>query len=149
MRAALALALVACLAACKPELPVDPSKSLIDLSGPWTYGATGMRLEGLEDGSQCVVEGMTLEVGPWAADGLTGRTAGGVLSCTGALVRFSGPLERFHIQGGGNVDQYVSFEFGGPDWRHDGEIVGDTMRGAVKLASGRTEFHGQFRAVRR
>jgi hypothetical protein len=147
--AAAVAALAALLAGCSPDLPAEPQSQLQDLRGDWSYSATALRLDGFDPASSCEVKGLTMAVGPWIATGMTGATSGGELSCTGQLAPLSGTLDRYVVRGGGMVQQFVSFELGGPDWRNDGVLTADTMAGDVKLSSGGVQFHGLFKAIRR
>lgn len=165
------LLLAGLLAGCKPELPTVAKPDLPDLSGEWAYSASEMRLAGSDSGAECRIEGLTLRLGPWANEGLSGRSTGGELRCTEDLAPFSRALLSYPVREGGFValpsGMYFSFSLGSADWRHEGSlshdtvktvVLGDTVRkvvftdtifGSFRLRTGGVEFQGRYLAVRR
>lgn len=172
--------LAAFLAGCRPDGATGPeAKSpLPDLSGTWTYQATGLHIPGSGTGV-CTVDSMTMEFGPWEAKGFGGRTSGGVLRCTGELGFLSGPLPSYPIVAGtmvlpdpgGYIPANAGFSISSQaGWRNEGMLAHDTVRkvvrgqtvvdhldfhedhmsmsGFVLMRTGGIAFDGNFRAVR-
>lgn len=146
-------------AACKPDLPVDPGLSgtrFFDVTGSWTYTATNVRLAGSAPPGPCEISGVTLILTQVPKAGaFSGRSTGGRMTCTGSLAFLSGPLIDYPIDDGYTLNEFTSFNIGGPDWRHEGyvvtkdSVVVDTMSGTFKLRNGGIDFQGDFRTVRR
>jgi hypothetical protein len=151
--------LAALVAACNPEIPTDPPPagvSFLELSGQWVYSASELRRAGSPGDAPCEVTGTILELRQIEGAGaFTGTSSGGVLTCPGELSMLSGPLIPYRIGEGYTFNQFVSFDFGSPDWRHDGLVVSkdsvtvDSMSGEFTIRNAGVVFEGRFRAVRR
>lgn len=168
-RALAGLMLVVGMAACKPDLPLNPNRipPKPDLSGEWDYRAFGVRPAGSASAAACTIGGVVLTFESWTDKPLEGQASAGTMTCSGELSRLSGPLPPYPIRQGGMVYHHVAFSFAGPDWRHEGflshdtvvavvlgdtirrQVFGDTMGGIFRLRSGGLAFEGKFQAVRR
>ena len=149
---------LAVLAACKPQLPVDPDPAgikFLQVTGDWPYTASNIHLAGSSGPAPCAITGVRVSLTQIERAGaFSGRSTGGTMTCTGPLAFLSGPLIDYPIDNGYTFNQYVAFDLGAPDWRHDGlvmtsdSIVVDSMSGSFTLMNGGVEFQGEFRAVR-
>lgn len=160
MRSLVLIALVGFgLAGCKPDLPVDPNPvaglKFLEVTGHWAYSATDVRLSGSPSPGPCEITGVTLTLTKIPKAGaFSGRSTGGRLTCMGDLSFLSGPLADYPIAEGYTFNQFVAFDLGSPDWRHDGYVATadsvsvDSMSGNFKLMNGGIMLEGLFRAVR-
>ena len=160
MRAlALALLLIGAAGACRPDISgpdVPEGARFFELTGEWAYTASNIRRAGSSNDAGCEIGGVVLELEQVEdAGAFTGRSSGGALSCSGELAFLSGPLVSYPIGKGYTLNQFVAFDFGSPDWRHDGLVVStdsvkiDSMNGTFTLKTEGVVFEGDFRAVRR
>lgn len=147
-------------AACSPEIPTDPIKPdgvrvFLQITGDWSYSATDVRRIGAPSDPPCRITGVRLSLTQVRGAGaFFGRSTGGTLTCTGELALLSGPLTSFQIADGYTFDEFVSFDFGSPDWRHGGLVTTadsvnvETMVGTFTLKTGGVGLEGTFRAER-
>jgi hypothetical protein len=157
--AALALLVVAGGEACRPDLTgteVPEGVRFLELTGEWAYTASDVHRAGSSTEAGCQISGVVLQLTKVKdAGAFTGRSSGGALACSGELGFLSGPLVSYPIGNGYTFNQFVSFDFGSPDWRHDGLVVStdsvniDSMSGKFTLKTEGVVFEGNFRAVRR
>ena len=155
----MALLVIGAGAACRPEISgpdVPEGVSFLELTGAWDYTASDVRRAGSSNDAGCQISGVVLQlVKVKDAGAFTGRSSGGALACSGELGFLSGPLVSYPIGEGYTFNQFVSFDFGSPDWRHDGLVVStdsvkiDSMNGKFTLKTEGVVFEGNFRAVRR
>lgn len=148
------------MSGCKPDLPVDPglpaNVRFLEVTGEWTYSATDVRLRGSPSPGPCTITGITLTLTKIPKAGaFTGRSTRGRLECTGELAFLSGPIAELPIDNGYTFNQFIAFDLGSPDWRHDGlvsttdSVSVDSISGGFKLNNGGIEFEGHFRAIHR
>jgi len=137
------------LAGCRPDITDPTAVELQDMSGEWEYAASQLRATGAPGAGECVIEEVTLTIAPWRATGFFGRSDGGRLRCTGALEPLSEALASYPVRRGGMVLHHIAFDFGTPDWRHQGFVDADSMWGTFALRSGGTELAGRFIARKR
>ena len=160
LRSAALLLFLIGVAACRPDdfsgPEVPEGVSFLELTGEWNYTATDIRRAGSSSDAGCQINGVVLELEQVEnAGAFTGRSSGGALACSGELAFLSGPLVSYPIGKGYTLNQFVAFDFGSPDWRHDGLVVTtdsvhiDSMNGNFTLRTEGVVFEGNFRAVRR
>ena len=148
------------VAACSPEIPsgpeIPPGVKFLELTGSWLYTASEVQRAGSTGGAPCEITGVVLELEKIKGAGaFSGKSAGGNLTCAGELAFLSGPLASYSILEGYAFNEFISFDFGSPDWRHDGLVVStdsttiDSMSGKFTLRNAGVVFEGKFRAVRR
>jgi hypothetical protein len=137
------------LAGCRPDMSGPEAVVLPDLSGDWSYSAEEIRAAGMHGGGECAIDQVTLTLAPWRATGFFGRSDGGRLQCSGALTPLSTELPSYPIRRGGMVSHHIAFDFGNPEWRHQGYMEADTMWGTFLLRTGGAELTGTFKARRR
>lgn len=142
------LGALALITGCSPDIPTVVH-NLPDVVGEWSYSATNITVVGRGGSARCEIEGVTLFIGPWRYSGFYGRSEGGRLNCTGNLRPLDGDLPSYPVRRGGAVAEFIAFDIGTPDWRHEGTLVRDTMSGNFRLRSGGVDLQGQFRVVRR
>jgi hypothetical protein len=157
--AALAVLAIGAVGGCRPDLSgpdLSGGAKFLELTGAWDYTASDLRRAGTSSESSCRISGVVLDlVKIKDAGAFTGRSSGGALTCSGELGFLSGPLVSYRIGGGYTLNQFVAFDFGSPDWRHDGLVVSsdsvniDSMNGTFTLKTEGVVFEGNFRAVRR
>ena len=158
--AALALLVIGAGEGCRPDdlsgPEVPAGVEFREITGEWAYTATDIRRAGSSTDPGCQISGVVLELEQVEdAGAFTGRSSGGALACSGELGFLSGPLVSYPIGEGYTFNQFVSFDFGSPDWRHDGLVVStdsvkiDSMNGKFTLRTEGVVFEGDFRAVRR
>jgi hypothetical protein len=146
-------------AGCKPDLPVDPRLpagiKFLQVTGTWDYSASAIRLEGGDSSDSCEIAGVRVTLEQIEKAGaFTGRSVGGQMTCTGSLSPLSSSLVGFPISNGYTFDQFIAFDLGAPDWRHDGLVITadsvrvDSLSGSFRLDNGGLVFKGDFRMVR-
>lgn len=133
----------------------------IVLSGCESLGITTPRVDGewllsaqsLTDGTRfCAIDGMTLDIQQLGTT-ITGTSQGGTLTCvddddvTTVQQLTAKPLVNGTIDSADNI----RFDLGGPDWRHDGNVIDRSMVGTVSVrfggALGQALFTGNFGAA--
>ena len=157
--AALALLAVGAAGACRPDLTeseLPDGVKFLEVTGEWAYTASDIHRAGGSTQVGCQISGVVLQLTKVKGAGaFTGRSSGGALACSGELAFLSGPLVSYPIGDGYTFNQFVSFDFGSPDWRHDGLVAStdsakiDSMSGKFTLKTEGVVFEGNFRAVRR
>lgn len=154
-RLALAILPVAAAGCYDTPPPTDPEVSHQAVAGEWAYRAPEVRLEGSAGDAPCEITGVVIELKQLSHKGrrvgtLEGRTRGGTLTCRGNLAPLSGPIESYPIGNAHTFNQYVSFNFGTADWRHDGivDAAADSMGGIFVLRNGALRLEGTFVARR-
>lgn len=158
LRSALALLLPGAAAACRPDLSgpeIPEGVTFLELTGDWKYVASDLRRAGSGPESSCKIEGAVLHLEKIEnAGAFTGSSSGGALTCTGELGFLSGPLTPYPIENGYTFNQFVAFDYGSPDWRHDGLVSTsdatniDSMSGTFTLRTEGVVFEGKFRLDR-
>jgi hypothetical protein len=155
--AALMLLPIGAGGACRPDLSepdVPDGVRFLEVTGDWAYAASNVRRAGSSDGAGCQISGAVLHLEQVEGAGaFTGRSSGGELICSGELGFLSGPLVSYRIGEGYTFNQFIAFDFGSPDWRHDGVVSAgsvqvDSMNGKFTLKTEGVVFEGIFRAVR-
>lgn len=147
-------------AGCGPDLPTQPGPPpgvrFLQVTGDWEYFASEMRLAGSTGAAPCQIRDVTLSITQIRRAGaFSGRASPGQLTCGGELSFLSGPLTDYPVGNGYTFNQYISFDLGTPDWRHEGLVAtedsvwGVSMSGSFRLRSGGLLFDGKFRASRR
>lgn len=145
------------MGACSPETQVLPGTGAeVDfppVSGTWSYAASEVRLAGTDGEPPCQITGVVLTINQFRYKGelvgdFDGRTAGGALACRGDLSSLSTALQAYPVGQGYAFDQYISFNIGTLDWRHEGFVAGDSMSGTFVLKQGLLRFEGKFVAKR-
>lgn len=141
------------LAGCgsEGEIPTPPpGVSFQQVTGKWQYTGSEVRLAGSGATGQCEITGVVLDIEQIRhAGAFSGRTSGGVLTCQGELSVLSGPLQEYPVGNGYTFNEFIGFDIGTPDWRHEGLVEGDSMSGHFKLKNGSLQFEGRYVAVRR
>lgn len=132
--------------ACVGASPTQTS-GLPEVEGEWAYSAFDIRVVGQPSAARCEITGVTLELGPWRSEGFTGRTEGGRLECSGELSPLSTDLPSYPVRRGGSVLDFIAFDIGSPDWRHDGKIGADTMGGIFWIQQPAYRLEGRFKAT--
>lgn len=150
------LAALLSLAACSPETVGGGTEVDVEfrpVAGTWAYTASEVRLAGAGGEAPCRITGMVLEINQFRNNGrlvgdFDGRASGGTLDCRGELSSLSGAIQPFAVGQGYTFNEYVSFNIGTRDWRHDGFVAGDSMSGTFVLRQGSLGFEGRFVAKR-
>jgi len=147
---------VLALAACSPATEGAGTGTEVRfprVSGTWSYAATDVRLAGSGGDAPCRITGVVLEINQFRnSAGLVGdfegRASGGTLACGGELSSLGGALQPYTVWQGYAFNEYISFNIGTRDWRHDGFVEGDSMSGTFVLKHGSLSFEGKFAAKR-
>ena len=148
------------MVACAPDISlpteVPPGVKFLQVTGEWSYSATEIRRIGVPSDPPCEITGVTLRLDQIPTAGaFSGRSSGGTLVCTGELALFSGPLASLPIQTGYTFNEFVAFDFGSADWRHDGRVSTSdsvnvtSMTGTFTVKGGSVELRGEFMVHRR
>jgi hypothetical protein len=143
---------------CKPDLPLDPTGSgllYLRVIGDWAYTASEIRLQGAQTSATCEITGVRLTLDQYErGGGFFGKSSGGQMKCGGSLSGFSGSFAGYPIGTGYTYNQFIAFDFGAPDWRHQGFVTTtdsvrvDSISGTFILDNGGLVFAGKFRMVR-
>jgi hypothetical protein len=131
------------------------------LAGCETLGITTPRVDGvwllsaqsLTDGARvCAIDGMRLTLEQFGTD-VTGTSSGGTLTCVANGTTSTSQLTAKPIVNGSiDATDEIRFDLGGPDWRHEGDVVARSMTGIVRVRFGGSLgvalFTGNFGAAR-
>lgn len=131
------------------------------LAGCESLGITTPRVDGewllsaqsLTDGTRtCAIDGLTLSLSQLGTT-VSGTSSGGTLTCVGngetnAIQLVAKPVVNGSIDDADNI----RFDLGGPDWRHEGDVIDRSMVGTVRVrfggSLGQELFTGTFGAAR-
>ena len=125
----------------------------LGISTPRVDGEWLLSAQSLTDGARtCTIDGLTLAL-EQVGRNVSGTSSGGTLTCVGndetiVIQLVTKPIVNGSIDDADNI----RFDLGGPDWRHEGDVIDRSMVGTVRVRFGGTLgqelFTGTFGAAR-
>ena len=125
----------------------------LGLTTPRVDGEWLLSAQSLTDGSRtCAIDGMTLSLEQLGRT-VSGTSSGGTLTCVAGDQTTVIQLAAKPIVNGSIDDaENIRFDLGGPDWRHEGDVIDRSMVGTLRVrfggALGQELFTGTFGAAR-